>query len=44
MITKQIIGDELYIFFNGKLLYKRWLNKGYGKIFCKFGSFTANEK
>lgn len=24
MITTEIIGDEIYIFFKGKFLYKRW--------------------
>lgn len=34
MITKQYTNNEVYIYLNGKLLYKRWLNAGYGKVFC----------
>jgi hypothetical protein len=43
MITKQIIGKELYVYLNGKLIYKRWLDKQYGMIFCKLGNFTAKD-
>ena len=50
MITKEKIGNELYvwIYVLGKkeLLYKRWLNYGYGMVFCdKWGSrnFTAKD-
>lgn len=39
MVYKQIIGKELYVYMNGSLLYKRWLNQGYGKIFCILGVF-----
>lgn len=36
LIQKQIKGDnELYVYFNGKLIYKRWLKEGYGKVFDK---------
>ena len=27
MITKQRIGNELYIFHNGQLVYKRWYTR-----------------
>jgi hypothetical protein len=27
------IGNELYVYFGGSLLYKRWINQGKGKIF-----------
>lgn len=30
---KKIKNDELYIYMNGKLLYKSWLNLGYSKTF-----------
>ena len=48
MIIKQKIGNELYIYIsnNGKieLLYKRWINRGYGMVFCNtFGNFTAKD-
>lgn len=32
MIYKQIIGNELYVYLNGSLLYKRWLDKVYGIV------------
>lgn len=35
MITKLKIKDELYIYCNGKLMYKRWLKYGYGM--CTIG-------
>lgn len=48
MIKSETIGNEVYvyIFFEGKkeLLYKRWLNYGYGKVFDKFGPpFSAKD-
>lgn len=44
MIVKEVIGKELYVYMNGKLLYKRWLNYGYGMVFCNtFGPFTAKD-
>lgn len=34
IIRKEIKNDnELYLYFNGKLIYKRWLNYGYSKVF-----------
>ena len=34
MIRKEIKDDnELYLYFNGKLIYKRWLDQGYSKVF-----------
>lgn len=33
MLWKERIGDELYVFHNGKLIYKRWISKGYGMVF-----------
>ena len=39
MITKDKIGNELYVWIweRGlkKLLYKRWLNRDYGKVMCR---------
>lgn len=33
-MTKQIIGDELYLYNDkGELIFKRWLNGGYSKVF-----------
>ncbi|WP_440066538.1 hypothetical protein [Tenacibaculum discolor] len=43
IIRKEIKNDnELYLYFNGKLIYKRWLNLGYGKVFDTqaFGKYT----
>lgn len=37
MIYKQTIGNELYVYMNGSLLYKRWMWLGHGKIFDKWG-------
>ncbi|WP_298791045.1 hypothetical protein [uncultured Allomuricauda sp.] len=31
--TKEIENDELYVFMNGKLIYKRWLKTGQSKVF-----------
>ena len=33
MIFKQVIGNELYVYRNGKLIFKRWLNQGYSLVF-----------
>jgi hypothetical protein len=32
--------DELYVYMNGKLLYKRWLKHNYGKVFCDIWGST----
>lgn len=32
-IHKKVIGDELYLYLNGKLIYKRWLKTGVSKVF-----------
>jgi len=43
IIRKEIKNDnELYLYFNGKLIYKRWLDLGYGKVFDThaFGKYT----
>ena len=43
IIRKEIKDDnELYLYFNGKLIYKRWFNLGYGKVFDthSFGKYT----
>lgn len=43
IIKKEIKNDnELYLYLNGKLIYKRWLNLGYGKVFDTqaFGKYT----
>lgn len=43
MVHKEIIGNELYVYMNGSLLYKRWLNRDYGMIMQggAWGNFKA---
>lgn len=44
MITKIRIKDELYIYCNGKLMYKRWIKHNYGMVFCPlFGPFVPKK-
>lgn len=44
MFWKERIGDELYVYYNGQLIYERWLSKNYGQVFCRGGySFTARD-
>ncbi len=33
LVHKEIIGNELYLYMNGKLIYKRWLKTGDSKVF-----------
>jgi len=33
MVHKEIHGNELYVYMNGSLLYKRWLKEGHGRVF-----------
>lgn len=46
MVTKKIIGNELYVYIwvGGKrdLLYKRWLDKGFGMVMDR-QPFTAKD-
>lgn len=37
MITKEIHGDELYVFYNGRLIYKKWLRTGRSLVFDALG-------
>ena len=32
-IHKEVRGDELYLWMNGKIIYKRWLKTGHSKVF-----------
>lgn len=32
MVYKEIIGNELYVYLNGSLLYKRWLDQDKGVV------------
>lgn len=36
MFTKLIINGELYLYYNGDLIYKRWLKYGYDKLFQNY--------
>ncbi|MEK6829538.1 MAG: hypothetical protein AABY15_05440 [Nanoarchaeota archaeon] len=37
MFYVERIGNELYVWYGGSLLYKRWINHGYGKVFQQKG-------
>jgi hypothetical protein len=39
----EIIGNEVYVYMNGSLLYKRWLNTGQTKLFTKEPSFAYDK-
>lgn len=45
MIYKEIIGKELYVYLNGSLLYKRWLDQDHGMVIQggAWGSFRASD-
>lgn len=42
-MVKKRIDNELYVYYNGSLVYKRWIDKGYGIVIDKpgFYSFTS---
>ncbi len=40
-IIKKQIGNELYVYMNGTLLYKKWLDRGYGIILNGFNTLSA---
>jgi hypothetical protein len=40
-IFKKIENDELYLYMNGNLIYKRWLNTGQSKVFDVIGVLNA---
>jgi hypothetical protein len=27
------VGDEIYLYYGGELVYKRWLRLGYGRVY-----------
>jgi hypothetical protein len=33
MIIKEIINNEFYLYMNGKLIYKKWLNQSRSVVF-----------
>lgn len=40
MITKKIVDNQLFVFYNGSLIYKKWLKLGYSAVFEKHGPPT----
>lgn len=45
IIKKEIKGDnKFYLFFNGKLIFKKWLDQGYSKVFDHFAWSKYTEK
>lgn len=30
--TKKIVGDELFLYYQGKLIYKRWIKRDYSVV------------
>lgn len=45
IIRKEIKDDnEFYLWFNGQLIFKKWLNQGYSKVFERgaWGKYTSN--
>ena len=37
MITKEIKDNQLFVFHNGKLIYKKWLNTGNSIVVEEYG-------
>ena len=45
IIKKEIKNDnEFYLYFNGKLIFKKWLDHGYSKVFDHFAWAKYTEK
>jgi hypothetical protein len=40
MITKEIIDNQLFVYHNGRLIYKKWLNTGVSIVCEKHGGPT----
>ena len=38
-IHKEIIGNELYVWINGKLSFKRWIKDAYSYVFTNTGTY-----
>lgn len=41
-IHKEVIGNELYVWCNGSMLYKRWIDREYGMVMDR-QPFTAKD-
>jgi len=37
MMWKTLHGNELFVWWNGELIFKRWLTQGYSMVFDKYG-------
>ncbi|CAL2101807.1 conserved protein of unknown function [Tenacibaculum sp. 190130A14a] len=44
IIKKEIKNNEFYLYFNGKLVFKKWLDQGYSKVFDHFAWGKYTEK
>jgi len=40
MITKEIIDNQLFVYYNGVLIYKKWLKTGISLLFDNEGPST----
>ena len=38
-LEKVVVGNTLYVFFRGELIYKRWLDHNYSQVFNKKGGY-----
>lgn len=43
-LKKVVIGNELYLYRGKILIYKRWINRGYGKVFYENEGLTQFAK
>lgn len=37
MMWAKLVNDELYVYWNGRLIYKKWLSTGSSALFDKYG-------
>lgn len=44
MITKEIKDNQLFVYYNGMLIYKKWLNTGNSVVFEKYGHPTWKDE
>ena len=40
MFTKEIINNQLFVYYNGQLIYKKWLLTGHSIVVEKYGPPT----
>lgn len=41
MITKKILDNQLFVYYNGSMIYKKWLNTNHSIVFEKYGQPTT---